>query len=134
MSMRLYALVVDCHDIAAQARWWAETLDYVIDYEDADEVTIVPRTYQRGAIADPAAFRSQPPSLCFVSVPEDRTVKNRLHIDLAPHRSEDRDAEIRALLDRGATPADVGQTDDATWVVLADPEGNELCVLSSREE
>ncbi len=60
-------------------------------------------------------------------------VKNRLHLDLAPHTTDDRDAEISRLLERGATKVDVGQGDDVTWTVLADREGNEFCVLSSRE-
>ncbi len=60
-------------------------------------------------------------------------VKNRLHIDLAPHTSDDRDAEIARLIERGASRVDVGQTSDVTWTVLADPEGNEFCVLSSRD-
>ena len=59
-------------------------------------------------------------------------MKNRLHIDLAPHTSEDRDAEIARLLERGATRVDVGQGSDVSWTVLADPEGNEFCVLSAR--
>jgi predicted enzyme related to lactoylglutathione lyase len=60
-------------------------------------------------------------------------VKNRLHIDLAPHTSDDRDAEIARLLARGAALADVGQPDTVPWTVLTDPEGNEFCVLSSRD-
>ena len=59
-------------------------------------------------------------------MPEGKTIKNRLHIDLDP---DDRDAEVERLLTLGATRADVGQGADATWVVLADPEGNEFCVL-----
>ena len=62
-----------------------------------------------------------------------KTIKNRLHIDLAPHTTDDRDAEIARLLAMGATRVDVGQSDDATWDVLADPEGNEFCVLSARD-
>jgi len=57
-------------------------------------------------------------------------VKNRLHIDLAP---DDRDAEVERVVALGATRADIGQNDEVTWVVLADPEGNEFCVLSARE-
>ena len=75
-----------------------------------------------------------PPGLVFVLVPEGKTVKNRLHIDLAPHTSDDRDAEIARLLAMGATRVEVGQTGDESWDVLADPEGNEFCVLSSRDQ
>ena len=73
------------------------------------------------------------PGMVFVPVAEGKAVKNRLHIDLAPHTSQDRDAEIARLERLGATRVDVGQPGDATWTVLADPEGNEFCVLSSRD-
>ena len=66
-------------------------------------------------------------------VPEEKQIKNRLHIDLAPHTSDDRDAEIARLVERGATPSDVGQGPDVSWTVLHDPEGNEFCVLSARD-
>ncbi len=66
----------------------------------------------------------------FVPVPEAKRVKNRLHIDLAP---DDRDAEVERIVGLGARRADVGQSDDVTWLVLADPEGNEFCVIRTRE-
>jgi hypothetical protein len=72
-----------------------------------------------------------PPTLTFAQVPEAKTVKNRLHLDLNPTDRE-QDDEVRRLLDLGARHADVGQTGDASWVVLADPEGNEFCVLAGR--
>jgi hypothetical protein len=72
------------------------------------------------------------PGLVFVPVPEGKTVKNRLHIDLAPGPDDDQAAEVDRLVQLGATRADVGQDERATWVVLADPEGNEFCVLSPR--
>jgi hypothetical protein len=72
------------------------------------------------------------PGMVFVQVPEEKTLKNRLHLDFAPHISQDRDAEIARLESLGARRVDVGQPDDTNWTVLADPEGNEFCVLSSR--
>lgn len=79
-------------------------------------------------------WASSAPGLVFVAVPEGKTVKNRLHLDLAPHTSQDRDAEIQRLLEMGARRASVGQDPDTvSWEVLADPEGNEFCVLSSRD-
>ncbi len=72
------------------------------------------------------------PDLDLVRVPEPKTAKGRLHLDVAPRAEDDRDAEVARLLAAGATPADVGQGPDVTWVVLADPEGNELCVLRPR--
>jgi hypothetical protein len=88
-------------------------LDQKVLYQTDDEVIVG---------ADEHTY----PGLCFVPVPEGKTLKNRLHIDLDP---DDRDAEVERLLALGARRADVGQGDDVTWVVLADPEGNEFCVL-----
>lgn len=133
MALLWYTVVVDCHDIAAQARWWAETLDWKIGFENDEEVAIAPHDATEDPIETLEEWRRQPQELVFVPVREGKTVKNRLHIDLAPHISQDREAELAALLQRGATRVDVGQTDDATWTVLADPEGNEFCVLSARD-
>lgn len=66
------------------------------------------------------------PGLLFLKVPEPKSVKNRLHLDLRP---EDQSAEVDRLLALGATRADVGQPTDASFTVLRDPDGNELCVL-----
>jgi hypothetical protein len=70
--------------------------------------------------------------MVFVPVPGGKTVKNRLHIDLAPGPDDDQAAEVDRLIAKGAQRVDVGQRQDASWVVLADPEGNEFCVLSPR--
>ena len=132
MTLRWYTIVVDCKDVAAQAKWWSETLGWQTVYEADDEVVIIP-SYVSIDVADDTPWEQQGPGMVFVPVPEGKTVKNRLHIDLAPHTSQDRDAEIASLLARGATKIDVGQSDDVSWTVLADPEGNEFCVLSPRD-
>jgi len=118
MASRWYTVVIDANDVASLARFWAAVLDYQIIYEADDEVVVAKdeRTY---------------PGLVFVPVPEGKAVKNRLHIDLNP---DDRDAEVERLVALGATRVDVGQGPDVTWVVLADPEGNEFCVLRAREQ
>ena len=113
MGIQWENLVVDARDPARLARWWAEALGFQITYEKPEEVEI----------------RSMPdtqPGLIFVPVPETKQVKNRLHIDLRP---DDREAEVERLVDMGARHVDIGQPADATWIVLADPEGNEFCVL-----
>ncbi|GAA3609136.1 hypothetical protein GCM10022199_11100 [Marihabitans asiaticum] len=135
MALRWYTTVVDAHDIATLGRWWAQTLDWQIAYEDEHEVCVVPDVAADDEVIDDlGTWLSARTGLVFVPVPEGKAVKNRLHIDLAPHRSQDRDAEIAALVERGATYVDVGQhADEVTWTVLADPEGNEFCVLSSRD-
>nr|WP_235614657.1 VOC family protein [Streptomyces ambofaciens] len=72
--------------------------------------------------------RQMPPTLVFIRVPEVKAVKNRLHLDVSPiDRSTEN--EVSRLLGLGATRADVGQGADRNWVVMADPEGNEFCVL-----
>ena len=132
MALRWYTVVVDCRDVQAQAQWWAKALDWKVIYEADDEVVLVPR-HASEELVRATPWEQIPPGLVFVPVPEGKTVKNRLHIDLAPHTSDDRDAEIDRLLEMGATRVDVGQSEKATWDVLADPEGNEFCVLSSRD-
>jgi hypothetical protein len=133
MALRWYTVVVDCHDVAAMARWWAETLDYEIVFEADDEVVIIPTGIPEELKVPAEFWNRQAQGLVFVPVSEGKQVKNRLHIDLAPHTSQDRDAEIAALIARGARGVNVGQSPDVTWTVLADPEGNEFCVLSSRD-
>ncbi len=133
MSLKWYTLVIDCHDVAAQARWWAAAMDWQIVYEADDEVVIIPGWVDPQNVGD-IPWEQQGPGMVFVPVREAKTLKNRLHIDLAPHTSQDREAEIQRLLEAGATRVEVGQdTEDVTWTVLADPEGNEFCVLSARD-
>lgn len=117
MSSRFYQLVIDSHDPHALARFWSGVLELPIVFEDEDEVIVA---------ADERAY----PGLCFLPVPDGKAVKNRLHIDLDP---DDRDAEVARLLALGATRADVGAGPDASWVTLADPEGNEFCVLRKHQ-
>ncbi|WP_122261420.1 VOC family protein [Ornithinimicrobium cerasi] len=138
MALKWYTIVVDCRDAQAQARWWAEALDWVVVHDTAEEAVAVPRhaleEHEEGPVRDLETWMRRGQGLVFVPVPEGKTLKNRLHIDLAPHSSQDRDAEIQRLLDLGATRVDVGQDpEQVTWTVLADPEGNEFCVLSSRD-
>jgi Glyoxalase-like domain len=115
MTSSWWSVVVDCADIRAQARFWAAVLDYPILYEDDVEIVVG---------RDDHTW----PALTFLRVPEGKSVKNRLHIDLAP---DDQDAEVRRLEGLGASRADIGQG-DVSWVVMADPEGNEFCVLTAR--
>jgi catechol 2,3-dioxygenase-like lactoylglutathione lyase family enzyme len=132
MALRWYTIVVDCRDVAGQAEWWRETLGWRTVYEADDEVVIIPAHVDIDLV-EATPWEQRGPGLVFVRVPESKTLKNRLHIDLAPHTSDDRDAEIAALVARGASLADVGQGSDVGWAVLADPEGNEFCVLSPRD-
>lgn len=123
MSLRFYSIVVDSADPQKLSQWWAEALRWKVTFADEDG-----GEYDVAAGLD-ADGKELEPILTFVPVPEAKTIKNRLHIDLAP---DDRDGEVDRLLGLGATRAEIGQGPDETWVVLADPEGNEFCVLSSR--
>jgi hypothetical protein len=133
MALKWYSVVVDCHDLHAQARWWADVLDWQLAFDAEGEAAIVPKHAQdRPSTAE--EWTKVGPGLVFVAVPEGKDVKNRLHIDLAPHSTDDRDALIESLLASGATKVDIGQDDSkVSWTVLADPEGNEFCVLSARD-
>jgi len=113
MTVRLYQVVVDAHDPAGLARWWAAVLDYEVLYETASEVIIglAPDRY---------------PGIVFVPVADAKTTKNRIHLDLDP---DDLEAEVARLLALGAQPVDIGQG-DSPWTVLADIEGNEFCILT----
>jgi len=128
MASKFTELAIDCTDPNGLARFWCSVLDYEVQDEDEDDgiVTIgspmVPEgKNRRGPV---------PPTLTFAHVPEGKTVKNRLHLDVSPTDRE-QDEEVRRLLGLGARHADVGQGDE-DWVVLADPEGNEFCVLAGR--
>ncbi|MBF4589777.1 MULTISPECIES: VOC family protein [unclassified Curtobacterium] len=132
MALRWYSIVIDSRDPAALARWWGETLSWPLVYEseDGDEAVIAPPFADE--LAGTVPREQQPQGLVFVPVPEAKTVKNRLHIDLAPAPDESLQDAVDALVARGAARADVGQQ-DVPWVVLTDPEGNEFCVLTPRE-
>jgi len=115
MSLEWEQIIVDAADPVGLGRWWCDALDWVVVEEDPEEFEIRPAP-------------DRMPGLLFVQVTEPKTTKNRLHIDLRP---DDRDAEVERLLGLGATRAAIGQGEQS-WVVLADPEGNEFCVLGSR--
>ena len=108
-------VVIGTRDPATLGRWWCEALKWVV----VDD--------------DPPVFEIQPqpdrlPGILFLPVDEPKQGKNRLHIDLRP---DDQVAEVERLIALGASRVDVGQG-DVSWVVLADPEGNEFCVLQDR--
>ena len=122
MACRFSELVVDCRDPEALAAFWAAVLDYrVLSRDDDGAVEIGPE----------AGFGGPAPTLVFGPVPEPTPGKLRMHIDLNA-TDRDQDAELERLLGLGATRADVGQTGEEAWHVLADPEGNEFCLLERR--
>ena len=109
---------LDTTDPDRIASFWQEALGWRRTYDTPDEVVLEPPA---GSPQDGVA-----PDLLFLRVPEERSVKNRWHPDLRP---DDQAAEVARLEGLGARRIDVGQADDASWVVMADPDGNEFCVL-----
>lgn len=126
MSSKFTELAIDCHDPRRLADFWCAVLGYEVREEDEDGVSIsAPELTEgkdrRGPI---------PPMLTLLAVPESKSVKNRLHIDVNPTDREQGE-EVERLLDLGARHVDIGQGEQS-WVVLTDPEGNEFCVLQTR--
>jgi predicted enzyme related to lactoylglutathione lyase len=120
MAVALYVncLSVDCRDPRSVAQFWSQALDWpILEDDDDDEVMVAP-----GREPVPGKY-----PLLFVRVPDEKTAKNRWHLDLSP---EDQSAEVARLEGLGARRVDIGQGDQ-TWVVMSDPEGNEFCVLRS---
>lgn len=113
MALTVESLVIDAHDPAALASFWEQALGWRRTQDGPDEVIL------QGADGL---------ELLFGRSTDEKVGKNRLHLDLRP---DDQAAEVERVLALGATRADIGQDEDAvSWVVLADPEGNEFCILS----
>lgn len=122
MSCRISELVLDCRDPEALASFWCEVLDFVVlDHEEDGSVEIGPRE----------GFGGPQPTIILSHSEDPVRAKSRLHIDVNA-TDRDQDAELRRLLALGARPADIGQTGQESWHVLADPEGNEFCLLKTR--
>jgi hypothetical protein len=113
------AIVADCADLEVMAGFWELAAGWT-----------------RRGVADGRVMLRSPrdvgPFLELQRVPEAKTAKNRLHLDVAPEKGEDQAAAVKLLRAAGAVPADIGQGNDVSWKVMADPEGNEFCVLTPR--
>ncbi|MEU4426571.1 VOC family protein [Actinoplanes sp. NPDC024001] len=122
MAARITELVLDAHDPELLARFWCEVLGYVELQRDGDSIEIGPPG---------AGFGGPQPTLVFNRSDEPKAGKLRLHIDV---NATDRDQadELERLFAAGARSADIGQTGAESWHVLADPEGNEFCLLRRR--
>jgi hypothetical protein len=116
VTSALATIAIDAVDPRPVADFWCAVLGWIVLEHDDDGVSI----------GSPDGLT---PTIDVWHVPEPKTVKNRLHLDLRADGIE-RDAELQRLLGLGATRVDVGQAPDVSWVVLADPAGNEFCLLS----
>lgn len=120
MTFLLLAIVVDCRDSLSQANWWAEVLGRQVSERNAQEYEV----------SDPSSGSAR---LYFMNVPEPKTMKDRLHIDITTGGSlEDGVARLMAM---GASLVEMRQDPETlanpdTWAVMQDPEGNEFCVFS----
>lgn len=115
----LAAIVVDAVEPDTLARFWTEATGWPIGSRSEMGVSL----FRPGDLL---------PDLDFGRTAVPKTVKNRIHLDVAPFADDDHDADVERLIAFGASPVDVGQGADVSWVVLADPEGNEFCVLRPR--
>ena len=123
MTSTIRHITIDCGDPYSLASFWAEVLGSSVDPED--------QPGDEDALVSPGPGL---PGLLFIRVPEAKSVKNRIHFDLQP-QDRTRDEEIARLVELGATPYDDRRRPDGRgWMVLSDPEGNELCVEVSAAE
>ena len=116
MTAQLVALCIDANDPLGLARFWADALRWDIDGETSDEIALVP--------TDDTTFRIE-----FQPVPETKSGKNRIHFDLTTTSVDDQHESVSRLIELGARHIDIGQGADEPHVVLADPEGNEFCLI-----
>ena len=119
MPVRLHHVVIDAHDLPGLARFWTQALSWKVLSARENEIVI-------------GTDENAPVGICFMPVTDRKTVKNRLHLDLTASAA-DRDQEIGRLIALGARRVDIGQTGTESWTVLADPEGNEFCVVRPKE-
>ena len=117
MTLEWEQVIVHSEDPATLGQWWATALGWVVVHSSEDEFEIRPEP-------------DRLPGLEFVRLDEAKKAKSRLHLDFRP---DDQDAEVTHLLAHGARRVDIGQGEQS-WVVLADPEGNEFCVLGQRRQ
>jgi catechol 2,3-dioxygenase-like lactoylglutathione lyase family enzyme len=127
MTSRFDILAIDARDPRGLAEFWCAVLGYAIVEAAGDGVRTAHDPHWGSDQPRPA---NVPPGIDFLPVPEGKTVKNRLHLDLRPV-GVPQEEELARLLRLGARRVQVGQPDDVPWVVLADPEGNEFCLLNT---
>ena len=115
MVLSWFGTMIDSRDPDHLAQFWCDALGYVIVYRNDKMVAIAPDSDTH-------------PGLAFVRTNAAKTTKNRVHLDLRPDNQDD---EVDRLVKLGATPIDIGQRADTSWIVMADPEGNEFCILAA---
>jgi len=121
--LQIQNVTIDCEDLSLVANFWSEVLGWRITYTSDVEYVIEP------PVGSP--LENIAPDVPFIKVPNSKKTKNRMHFDLRP---EDQLAEVARVEKLGASRADIGQVGDLPWIVMADPEGNEFCILAPRKD
>jgi len=121
--VKIQCITIDCRDPIALAQFWARALGWKVGAGATDTEAYIEKNLG-------AANVDGYPDLLFIKTPDAKISKNRVHVDLRP---ENQLEEVRRLEEIGATQIEIGQSDDSdtTWIVMADPEGNEFCVLKA---
>jgi catechol 2,3-dioxygenase-like lactoylglutathione lyase family enzyme len=125
VTSRLTEVIIDCHDLDAMAEFWCSVLGYRRDGSGDGWLAIGPEN--RATTTETLRGGPQPPVVAFVLVPEEKMTKNRAHIDVTPFDTTQAE-EVARLEGLGARRIDIAQG-ETPWVVMADPEGNEFCVM-----
>ncbi|MFZ2228287.1 MAG: VOC family protein [Candidatus Nanopelagicaceae bacterium] len=118
--LKIQCITIDSQDPLKLAQFWREVLGWEITFTSENEICI--------ELLDGSPSQGQIPDILFIKTPDERVVKNRLHLDLRP---DDQESEVQRIERLGGKRIEIGQSasQETTWVVMADPEGNEFCVL-----
>jgi predicted enzyme related to lactoylglutathione lyase len=121
--LKIQDITIDCHNPTVLAQFWAQALGWKMDENPTENWAYIEKNL------GPTNSDGYP-SILFYKTPDEKSVKNRMHLDLRP---ENQLEEVERLEKIGATRIEIGQSKDpsTTWVVMADPEGNEFCVLKA---
>ncbi|HEY7400391.1 MAG TPA: VOC family protein [Actinomycetota bacterium] len=134
--MRIDSIVFDCADAAPLARFWAAALGWEVAPYDEEELERLASKGIYDPEDDPSVMVEPPdgsdlPTLFFTEVPEEKAVKNRVHLDLTA--TDDVESEVERLEALGATIRNWAEEDGGVWCVMLDPEGNEFCVVAPED-
>ncbi len=121
-NLRIQCLTIDCKNPRALAEFWAKVLGWEVTHENVNE------SYLERSVN--GEISPDYPDILFLRTNDEKVIKNRLHLDLRPNNQE---KEVNRVLSLGAKKIEIGQSSDSstTWVVMADPEGNEFCILKA---
>jgi predicted enzyme related to lactoylglutathione lyase len=121
--LKIQCITIDCHNPKVLSEFWAQALNWNFDENAGEDEAYIEKKLE-------TSNSDGYPDLLFIKTPDNKSVKNRMHLDLRP---ENQLEEVERLEKLGATRIEIGQSSDAatTWIVMADPEGNEFCVLKA---